>query len=153
MTRRAVSIGIIATLILVGLYVGVVSGVSGWSAMRSQFLTYWYFLLPLWLGFGLQVGLYVSLCQLLKAQPPSRSLVAATGTSSTAAMLACCTHYIANLVPVLGASGLVVFVSQYQAELFWLALIVNAAGTVVLLVRRQQVHQQIGSMNYKGSAV
>ncbi len=153
MARRVARAGIIATLVLTGLYVGVVASVSGWPAMRSQFLTYWYFLLPLWIGFGLQVGLYVSLRQLLKAQRPSRSLVAATGTSSTAAMLACCTHYLANLVPVLGASGLVVFVSQYQAELFWFALLINAAGIVLMLIRRHRINQEFVPMNYERTSV
>jgi hypothetical protein len=53
--------------------------------------------------------------------------IAASGTTSTAAMLAC-THYLANLLPVLGAVGAVSLAAQYQVELFWIGLAFNAAG-------------------------
>lgn len=153
MTRRVATSGIIATLALAALYVGVVASLSGWSVMRSQFLTTWYFLVPLWLGFGVQVGLYVSLRQLMSAARPDRALVAASGTGSTAAMLACCTHYLVNLVPVLGASGLVIFVSQYQAELFWVAVLLNAAGILFLFTRRQRALRHRISLGYEGTLV
>ena len=43
-------------------------------------------------------------------------------------MLACCTHYLTNILPVLGAVGAVSVVAQYQVELFWVGLAFNAAG-------------------------
>jgi Cu+-exporting ATPase len=43
-------------------------------------------------------------------------------------MVSCCTHYLVNLVPILGAAGLVTFVSQYQVQFFWVGLAFNAAG-------------------------
>jgi P-type Cu+ transporter len=54
--------------------------------------------------------------------------VAASGTTSTAAMISCCAHYLANVAPALGATGLVAFAAQFQVELFWLGLAFNAAG-------------------------
>jgi Cu+-exporting ATPase len=55
-------------------------------------------------------------------------VVAASGTTSTAAMISCCAHYLANVAPVLGASGLVAFAAQFQVQLFWAGLAFNLAG-------------------------
>jgi Cu+-exporting ATPase len=59
-------------------------------------------------------------------------MVAASGTTSTAAMLSCCTHYLANILPVIGATGAVTLVAHYQVELFWLGLAFNAAGLLYI---------------------
>lgn len=152
MYRPAVR-GFIAAAILAGLYVGVVSGISGWQSMVGQLRQYWYFLLFLWFGFGFQVGLYTSLRRLVSAHRSSRSLVAATGTSTTTAMLACCTHYLVGILPILGTSGVIAFVGQYQAEMFWVALSINAVGSLVLLARMQQMHRQLDSVRYGETAV
>ena len=102
--------------------------VSGWSFTVSQFREFWYYVLPLGAGFGAQIGLYVYLKQLALNHEHCRSVVAASGTTSTAAMMACCTHYLANILHVIGAAGAVTLVSQYQVELFWIGLAFNAAG-------------------------
>jgi Cu+-exporting ATPase len=44
------------------------------------------------------------------------------------AMVSCCAHYLANILPVIGAAGLIALVGQYQVELFWVGLASNAAG-------------------------
>ena len=54
--------------------------------------------------------------------------MAASGTTSTAAMISCCAHYLVNVAPVLGAAGLVTIATQYQVEFFWVGLAFNAAG-------------------------
>jgi len=55
-------------------------------------------------------------------------VVAASGTTSTVAMISCCAHYLTNVAPVLGATGLVAFAAQFQVELFWVGLLFNLAG-------------------------
>ena len=47
-------------------------------------------------------------------------------------MISCCTHYLANLLPIVGAAGLVTLATQYQIELFWVGLAFNAAGIVYI---------------------
>jgi len=59
-------------------------------------------------------------------------VLATSGTASTAAMVSCCTHYLANIAPIIGAAGLVTFATQYQVELFWVGLAFNAAGIVYI---------------------
>jgi hypothetical protein len=50
-------------------------------------------------------------------------------------MLSCCTHYLVNLLPVLGASGLASLAGQYQVELFWVGLAANLAGIAYMASR------------------
>ena len=62
---------------------------------------------------------------------PGRT-VAVTGTTSTLAMVSCCAHYLANIVPVLGIAGAFTIVGQYQKELFWVGLVFNALGIIYI---------------------
>jgi P-type Cu+ transporter len=126
--NRAMLGGVSAALVLLGLYVGVLTVLSGWNFTISQFNEFWPFIVALASGFGIQVGLFLRLRQLTEIHHHTNRIVAASGTTSTVAMLACCTHYLANVLPVLGAVGLVSMVAQYQFQLLWIGLIFNAAG-------------------------
>jgi len=127
-THRPLRYGIFASAVMLAVYFGALTLVSGWSFTLNQFERYWYFVVPLAVGFGVQVGLFVHLRDLVGRSKPSGTLVAASGTTSTAAMVSCCAHYLVNVAPVLGATGLVAFAAQFQVELFWIGLLFNAGG-------------------------
>ena len=55
-------------------------------------------------------------------------MLGVTGATSATAMLSCCTHYLVNLLPIIGAAGVVTFVAQYQTELFWVGILFNLLG-------------------------
>lgn len=112
---------------LLAIYFGVLTLVSGWSFTVDQFGTFWPFVVTLAIGFGIQVGLFVYLRRAVHSAG-SGKVVAVSGGTSGAAMLSCCTHYLVNLLPVLGATGLVSIVGQYQVELFWVGVAANLAG-------------------------
>lgn len=120
--------GAVAYSALLAIYFGVLTLVSGWSFTLFQFAEFWPYVVTLALGFGAQAGLYLHLRQLSLRHHHAHRVIVASGTTSTAAMLACCTHYLANLLPVLGAVGVVSLAAQYQVELFWIGLAFNAAG-------------------------
>ena len=125
---RPAGFGVLAFGVLLGAYFGVLTLVSGWSFTLDQFQQFWFYLVLLASGFGLQVALYTRLRQLLLHKDGSRAVMATTGTTSTAAMISCCAHYLVNVAPVLGATGLMTFATQYQVEFFWIGLAFNAAG-------------------------
>lgn len=125
---RPVLYGLVFFLALLGVYFGALTLVSGWAFTVSQFSEFWYYILPLAAGFGIQVGLFVYLREMVKRSRQSGAVVAASGTTSTAAMISCCAHYLANVAPALGATGLVAFAAQFQIELFWVGLLFNIAG-------------------------
>lgn len=125
---RAAMFGGLAFLLMLVVYFGVLTLVSGWAFTLSQFSEFWYYVLALAAGFGIQIGLFTRLRQLVSRSKSSGTVVAASGTTSTAAMVSCCAHYLANVAPVLGATGLVALAAQFQVELFWLGLLFNLAG-------------------------
>jgi len=125
--------GLIASAALLLVYGIVLSAVSGFSYALSQFGQFWGFVVSLALGFGIQVGLYRYLRSIIVSGRAGRGVLGVTGTTSTAAMVSCCTHYLVNILPVLGAAGIVTFVAQYQAELFWIGIVFNVAGIAYIM--------------------
>lgn len=135
MTRtivKAVIGGLISSFLLLGIYFSVLSLVSGWEFTQSQFVSFWYFIVILAIGFGIQIGLYLYLKAIVQDANGGKML-GVTGATSTAAMISCCTHYLANLLPIIGAVGLVTFVAQYQTELFSVGIIFNIGGILLMV--------------------
>ena len=122
--------GGVACALLLGVYAVALMLVSGEEFLRAQFAQFWYFVLALAAGFGVQVGLYVRLRRITRHDNGSGKVVAVSGGTSTVAMISCCAHYVANVLPVLGATGVVALVAQYQTELFWVGLAFSLAGVV-----------------------
>ena len=132
---RPILYGAAAASLLLAVYFLLLTLVSGWAFTLEQFLLYWYFVVALAVGFGLQIAMYLRLRHITQHANGSGKVVAVSGGTSTAAMISCCTHYVANVLPVLGATGFVALVAQYQIELFWVGLAFNGAG--VLYVGRK----------------
>ena len=119
--KSAIVKGISAILILLSVYFTIISLVSGWNFALDQFSQFWYYVVTLSVGFGIQVGLYSYL-------KTSGKVLVISGTTSTAAMISCCAHYLVNFLPILGAVGIITVISQYQVQLFWVGLAFNLAG-------------------------
>lgn len=142
---KSLSWGAVAFAFMLAAFFGVVSLVSGWEFTLEQFAEFRYLILALALGFGIQVGLYTTLRQLVGQQKTSNKMVAASGATSTAAMVSCCAHYLVNVLPVLGVTGFVTVVAQYQVELLWLGLAINVAGALYIapkVFKAYKEHQQ-----------
>jgi YHS domain-containing protein len=142
---RPLQFGMGACVLLFIVYFGVVGLISGMDFALEQFAKYWYFIVPLALGFGLQVGLFIHLKHLVGQHGASGKVVAVSGTTSTAAMVSCCAHYLTNILPILGVTGFLAVVAEYQVELFWLGLAFNAAGVMYILskvVNASQEHKK-----------
>lgn len=125
---KATIAGLAAASALLVIYFGVLTLVSGWQFTLEQFATFWPYIVALAAGFGIQIALYLQLRRIVSGSAGHGKVVAASGATSTAAMVSCCTHYLANLLPIVGAAGLVTLAAQYQVELFWVGLAFNAAG-------------------------
>lgn len=134
--------GALAGAILLGIYFAVLTLVSGWSFTESQFATYWYFIVSLAAGFGIQISLYSYLRELVypvrlsaisngvtnSSMVMKDKTVAVTGMTSTLVMISCCAHYLANIVPILGIAGALTIIVEYQTEIFWVGLALNTFG-------------------------
>lgn len=149
--RGPIKAGMGALILLLGVYFGLVGLISGLDFAREEFLRNWYFFLPLIVGFGLQVGLYVHLRNLVGRNASTDGAVAASGTSSGAAMVSCCAHYVVNVAPVLGATGFVAVVAEYQTELLWVGLAFNIAGLVYIASKVVLANKEHGKCAHSNS--
>lgn len=129
---KPIAYGTVASIILFGVYFAVLTFVSGWDFAKDQFSEFWFFIVSLTLGFGIQIGLYTYLKELVKGGSGGAKVLGVTGTTSTVAMISCCAHYLVNILPILGVTGLVTFVAQYQTNLFWIGLLFNFVGMVYI---------------------
>jgi Cu+-exporting ATPase len=142
---RPIQFGSGAFVLLLVVYFAVVGLVSGMDFALEQFDQFWYFIVLLAIGFGIQVGLYTYLKNLVGQHGASGKVVAVSGTTSTAAMVSCCAHYLVNILPVLGITGFLTIVAEYQVELFWLGLVFNAMGILYIarqVARAKREHQK-----------
>lgn len=137
--------GFLASLTLLLVYFTVVSLVSGISFMLGQFSKYWYFVVTLATGFGIQFGLYSYLKEAMKKRHASTSskVLTVSGTTSTAAMISCCAHYLVNILPILGTIGILTVISQYQVWLFWVGIAFNLAGLIYMLYQVKRFNQSL----------
>lgn len=105
------------------------------SFALNQLLYLKLYLIPLALGFGLQVALFRNIKNKITQ---SGALVGSTGAASTGAMIACCAHHIAEALPFLAIGGLSVFFTSYQKELLILSIFLNWLG-VLYMVKKLRV--------------
>jgi Cu+-exporting ATPase len=143
---RPAASGLLAFGLILAAYFTILTLVSGWDFTLEQFAEFRYFVLALAAGFGLQIGLYSHLRRVTRHGGASGSVAAVSGGTSTAAMISCCTHYLANVVPVLGATGIVALVAQYQVQLFWVGLALNLGGVVYIGRKTWQASRHMAQM-------
>lgn len=144
LVARPLAVGVLAFALMLAIYFGVVGLVSGLDFTLEQFAKFRFFILALALGFAVQAGLYVHLRQLAGRHGASGKVVAVSGTTSSAAMVSCCAHYLANVLPMLGVAGALTVIAEYQVELFWVGLAFNAAGILYvasMLVKLSRGHE------------
>lgn len=128
MNIKSLAFGIVSSLLLLFIYFGLITLISDWDFALNQFNEFWMFVVSLAIGFGIQIGLYTHLRDLVNHPNGSRKVLAVSGVTSAGAMVSCCTHYLVNILPVIGVTGFVSIVAQYQTELFWFGLLSNAVG-------------------------
>src|SRR3989344_501119 len=117
--------GIISGLGLIIFYLGVISIFQGFTFALMNLRSLWYLIFPLVIGFGIQIGLFFSI------KHRSKLSGAVTGTSSAisgGSMVACCSHFLLNMIPLAGASGIAIFLVKYQSWFLILGILSNIVG-------------------------
>lgn len=132
MISKSILMGMIGTSSLLAIYFLILTLLSGRHFTFSQFLDFWPFVISLALGFGIQIGLYSYLKNAINQHCASGKVLAVSGTTSTTAMISCCAHYLTNILPAVGAAGIISLVGQYQIPLFWFGLASNAVGILYI---------------------
>jgi len=100
------------------------------------FIEKWYFLAPLFLGFGLQMFLFQKL-RIVVHENSLKMAGAAAGTSGLA-MVACCAHHLADVFPLLGLAAAATVVSDYQVLFLGAGVTINIIGVIYMWVKLKQ---------------
>jgi hypothetical protein len=133
-----VTTGLVGVLFLAGLYFGIVSWAESPKHAVELFWQDRWIVLPIILGFGVQVGLYTILKKRLfvpvATTGPSGTLVGAGGATSTIAMAACCAHHVTDVLPILGLTAAATFLAQYRTAFMLAGLGTMLVGIAVMLV-------------------
>ncbi len=129
--RRPAILGIIAAAGLMVLYLAVITLAQGWDHALQQLSDDRWFVAAIVAGFGTQVSLFAYVRE-MQAPISAGGMAASTGTSTTA-MLACCAHHLTEVLPILGVSGMAIFLNAYKTPLLWLGVAMNLAGVAYLL--------------------
>jgi hypothetical protein len=140
-----VAAGVLATLFLIGVYLGLVTWAQGIEHARELLWGDRYFVGAIATGFGLQVGLFVHVRRIVarRAAGSAAGITAAGTGTSTAAMVACCAHHVADALPLIGLSGAAIFLNDYRIPLMATGLAVNALG-VAFMLRLVVMHTRRG---------
>jgi hypothetical protein len=137
-TTRSLRWGVIAATALVGFYVVVLAASADWDHLRDQARQDWWLLTPIVVGFGTQVSLTVELRRRHRAQHLGATTGTGTGASAVG-MVACCAHHLADLVPLLGATGAAAFLFDWRTPFMLAGIAVNAVAVTIAYRRLRDV--------------
>lgn len=123
--------GALAALALSAVYFAIVGAAQGFPHAAEEFAAIWYLMLPLVIGFGVQVGLFSYIHSSAKAV--SSAGVATSGGVSTVSMVACCAHHLTDVLPLIGLTAFALFLTQYQNFFIVLGILSNIVGILFML--------------------
>ena len=132
---NSVLYGILAGLGLLLFYLAVVSFFQGVEFAFLNLRSLWYLIFPLAIGFGTQIGLYTS----IKHTATMTGTVAGTGSVSAGSMVACCSHFLLNVIPIVGLSGIALFLAAYQKWFLGIGILSNIIGIGIMLKHKRKM--------------
>ncbi len=142
----ATVIGAVAAFGLVLLYLTIVTWAQGGDHALQLLSEDRIFVGAISIGFGTQVGLFSYVRLLQRAMARSSVALAGAGTAtSSVSMVACCAHHLADVLPVLGLSGLAVLLVELRTPLLLFGIAMNLVGIAVMLreLRRARGHYRM----------
>lgn len=123
---------------LTALYLSIVSVAESPQHAIDLFWEDRLIVIPIIMGFGVQMALYVILRKRLFVPivhtGPSGKLAGASGTTSTIAMVACCAHHVTDVLPVLGLTAASAFLADYRIAFMVIGLGMTLFGIGFMLV-------------------
>jgi YHS domain-containing protein len=132
--RKSILAGLGGAAGLISFYFVLVALLSGsWQHPLDELLALKYWIGPLIVGFGIQVGLFYYIRKVMYLKGHGGRAAAAGTSTSTVAMVACCAHHLTDVLPVIGLAGLSLFLSEYKTVFIALGIVSNAAGIVIML--------------------
>lgn len=133
--NNSILYGLLAGIGLLLFYLAVVSIFQGISFAFLSLRSFWYLIFPLAAGFGTQIGLYSSIrhTALLTGQ------VAGTGGVSAGSMVACCSHFLLNIIPFIGFSAIAATLMKYQPWFLSAGILSNVIGIGIMIRHKNKM--------------
>jgi len=129
---------LLGSTLIAGVYFGILIWAQGWDSALSIFMPNRWYVIPIWVSFGIQAALYSILRFRLFIPATSTThtgaVMGASGGTSVTAMIACCLHHVTDVLPVLGLSAAATFLTRYQRPFMLAGLGMNIVGILVMLV-------------------
>ncbi|MEM2237815.1 MAG: hypothetical protein QXR26_07125 [Candidatus Caldarchaeum sp.] len=140
--------GVLASGTLLSIYFLVVSLAQSYLHAVEEFFSLSYLMLPLVLGFGVQVSLFSYSRHQAKTLRGGSACIAVSGGVSSTAMIACCAHHITDVLPLLGFTAAAVFLTVYQDIFIMVGLLSNIIGITFMLslIQRHRLYASDGIM-------
>jgi len=118
--------GLAASTILLTFYFIIASLLGGVSFALDNFIKLGYWMIPLVIGFGIQMGMFFYVKE--KMHKKAAGTAAASSGISATSMVACCAHHIADIAPFLGITALGLFLTKYQSTFLLMGVLSNILG-------------------------
>ena len=137
--------GALGAFAMAGVYMGIVSLAGEPAHALDLFWQDRALVIPILLGFGVQVGLFTYLRTGFPVQmhtPASTVTTAAGGGFSTAAMVACCVHHVTDVLPLVGVSAAATFLANWKVPFMIVGLATNLVGISVMLSRLARMRRR-----------
>lgn len=133
-----ISAFLLGSAFIAGIYFGIITWAQGWDYAASQFSFNRWYVLPIWIAFGVQAALYTILRFRLFIPTTSTShtgaLMGTSGGTSVTAMVACCLHHVTDVLPILGVSAAATFLTRYQRPFMLVGLGTEIIGILLMLI-------------------
>jgi hypothetical protein len=147
---RAAGWGGLTGALLVGFYGATLALANSPAYLVEELIRLWFWIAPLVVGFSLQVGLFVyarGAARVGGARAHAHGLVA-SGGATTASMVACCAHHLADVLPVIGLAGAATLLATYQGVLLLVGVLSNLVGIIYVLglLRKQGLYPRRASL-------
>jgi hypothetical protein len=140
MKRYLIPLGafLLGSSLIGAVYFVILIWAQGWDSALDIFVPNRWYVIPIWISFGVQAALYSILRFRLfvpaKFTAHPGAVMGTSGGTSVTAMLACCLHHVTDVLPVLGLSAAATFLTRYQRPFMLVGLGVNLLGIVVMLI-------------------
>lgn len=138
---------LIGSSLIAAVYLVFLTAVQDWHYALYQFSRDRLYVVPILVAFGVQSALYSILRFRLfvpvQSAGPGGAMMGASGSTSTAAMIACCLHHVTNVLPILGLSAATAFLARYQRPFMLVGLVMNILGVLVMLLILYRARQSL----------
>ena len=127
--------GILSGFGLLLVYVILISLFNNFNFALLNLRSYWFLVFPLAAGFGAQIGLLTS----IKNSAAISGAIGGTSAVSGGSMLACCSHFALNLIPIAGASAASSILMKYQPWFLGFGLFSSLIGIGIMINHKQKM--------------